>query len=230
MRLTWILPLVLFQSCQVLKESTSHEQTNGYYRVKTGDTKPEHVFLDFTGDTIAIYRLSNDPEQKNIPNAAPAQILTPGHGDQIRITKTSLDIDLTTILFKCRPRAGELPVQLNTNFNFAVYGGYRKDYTVLKNSLDPLQRTQAERRRWGWDIGLFAGMGATPINPWVTDQRVAAEYDGLAFQTGVAAYTGVNNLAAGLCLGFDYLSDSNQKYWIYHKKPWIGVSIGLALN
>jgi hypothetical protein len=230
MRLNWIFLILLLQSCQSLQKSLSHEQTGGVYRVKTGNAAPERVYLDFSGDTITRYTLVNGPDQQKVPGPATAQTLLPGETGRIHITKTSADIDLTTILFKYRPAAGELPAQLNTNFNFAIYSGYRQDYYTYNTFRDPFQRVQQEQRHWGWDVGLLAGMGTSPINPWVTRQHVEAEYDGLILQTGIAAYAGFNNLAAGLCLGFDYLTDANRKHWIYHKKPWIGLAIGMAIN
>ncbi|MFN0013356.1 MAG: hypothetical protein ACKVU2_02310 [Saprospiraceae bacterium] len=47
--------------------------------------------------------------------------------DRYRFAKTSIDLDLTTILFKYRPAETDLPAQLNSQFNFAVYSGYRRD-------------------------------------------------------------------------------------------------------
>ena len=78
--------------------------------------------------------------------------------------------------------------------------------------------------------GAFAGLGTTPINSSVTDNNVTAEYDGLILQNGVAAFIGIQNLSIGAGLGWDRLLDKYHRYWIYRKKPWLGLILGLKLS
>jgi hypothetical protein len=47
---------------------------------------------------------------------------------------------------------------------------------------------------------------------------------------GIAGIIGLNNLTAGLAVGWDNLLDRNKKHWIYQGKPWIGFVFGLNLN
>jgi hypothetical protein len=232
MRYWYFLSILLFGSCSSLGTLLQHDRSDGIYRVRVGNGSPEKLYVAFTPDTITLYPLSATKQPDllrartiNVPENALV-----ANTDRYRFAKTSIDLDLTTILFKYRPAETDLPAQLNSQFNFAVYSGYRRDYFSVSYRQDPLKMSRREYRHWGFDAGLFLGMGTTPVNGWVTRQAVETEYDGLAVQTGLAAFIGMNNLAAGLCLGIDYLTDKNRNHWIYQKKPWIGLAIGLALN
>lgn len=228
MRYWFFLSLITLGSCGILE----HERTDGIYRVRAGREAAEKRYVSFSADTITIYPLTPagapDPQRARV--LVVAETGPPTRSYRYRLAKTSVDLDLTTVLFKYRAPTAGLPAQFNTQFNFAVYSGYRRDYFTFRYRQDLLGRNRLKYRHWGWDAGLLAGMGTTPVNPWVTRQAVEAEYDGLTLQTGVAAFAGFNNLAAGICLGMDYLTDTNRQHWIYHKKPWIGLAIGLALN
>lgn len=85
-------------------------------------------------------------------------------------------------------------------------------------------------QHFGTSIGGFAGISSEPVNPWVTGDAVTIEYDGVVFSTGIAWIAGMNNLSAGIAVGFDYLLDSNFEHWIYQGKPWFGVVFGINLN
>ena len=79
-------------------------------------------------------------------------------------------------------------------------------------------------------FGLFAGLGATTMNTFVTNNGVSSEYDGVLFTKGIAVMAGVGNLTFGLAFGIDHLMDNNHKTWIYQAKPWLGLTVGLNLN
>lgn len=235
MRYWYFLSALLFSGCSSVEKILQHERSDGIYRVRAGSGAPEKLYVTFEPDTITLYPLV-PAGRRQVPDQNRARLLAApesgmaGPTDRYRFVKTSVDLDLTTILFKYRPATGGLPAQLNSQFNFAVYSGYRRDYFTLAYPRDPLNRSRRDYRHWGFDTGLLFGIGTTPINAWVTRQAVEAEYDGLTLQTGLAVFAGINNLAAGLCLGVDYLTDTNRRHWIYHKKPWVGLAIGLALN
>lgn len=225
-----LLLLLLLSSCGTFEKNLQHDRTDGVYRFREAKSAAGKYFVTFSEDTIALYPVGAGRR----PGATPARILVvpenrPGDGPY-HFAKTSVDLDLTTVLFKFRPAAGDLPPQMNTQFNFAVYSGYRRDYYKLTFRKDPLQRPQQEFRHWGFDCGALLGIGAVPMNPWVTRQAVEAEYDGLILQGGLAAFASLGSFSAGLCLGIDHLTDQNRKHWIYHNKPWVGLAIGLALN
>jgi hypothetical protein len=146
------------------------------------------------------------------------------------LIQSSLDLDVTTVLFKYRFRNRELPGQLNTNFNLSVYMGYKKEYFKFSNQHKPTGYFNRKLVHLSMDAGLFCGLGSTNMNSSVTSGRLSLEYDGLIWQKGVAAFLGWENITIGLGLGFDGLLDKNRHYWIYQEKPWAGLMIGLTFS
>ncbi|MFN9972454.1 MAG: hypothetical protein ACK58T_21450, partial [Phycisphaerae bacterium] len=59
----------------------------------------------------------------------------------IKLRKSSLDIDITTILLKYRPAVSGLQPQLTTDFNLAMYAGWRRDIYTIRQFTDPLGRS-----------------------------------------------------------------------------------------
>jgi hypothetical protein len=139
-----------------------------------------------------------------------------------------MDVDLATILTKLRPSTAGIPVQLNSNLNAILYAGVRKDFYIIRTRRSVLNATHSFIRQLGYDAGLFAGVGITPINPTVTDNHTSLEYEGVVFQKDVAAFITIDRMSVGLTIGFDNLMGSDSKYWVYNNKPWIGFAIGIA--
>jgi hypothetical protein len=140
------------------------------------------------------------------------------------------DLDVFTLPFKIRPARSPVPVQLNTQFNAAVYLGRRLDFYHLTT---PRQRTSRPPliRDVGLGYGLFAGLGAAVINPDVTRQQAAvAEYEGLVAHAGAAFIYDARVFNIGLAVGADHLFGPDRKHWIYQHRPWVGVLFGLDLN
>jgi hypothetical protein len=150
--------------------------------------------------------------------------------NQHNFRQTSFDIDFLTIPFKYRPVSNSLPAQFNTNLNGAVYIGFRNDIYRLWYKKTPLNNYIRQTTHYGFSVGLFSGFGGTAMNPWVTDDQISSEYDGLVWLKGIAGILGVNNFTIGLALGWDNLLDKNNKVWIYQSKPWLGLAFGLNLN
>jgi len=46
----------------------------------------------------------------------------------------------------------------------------------------------------------------------------------------LASIVGYKTFTAGLALGFENLMSADNRVWIYHNKPYLGVTIGLNLN
>jgi hypothetical protein len=68
------------------------------------------------------------------------------------------------------------------------------------------------------------------MNPFVTNNNITSEYDGLVITKGVAGLVGVGDFTVGAALGFDNLLDKNRKVWIYENKPWFGFNVGFNIN
>lgn len=152
-------------------------------------------------------------------------------GQHVILLSSKFDLDVFTIPFKARPPQAPLPVQLNTNFNAALYFGRRLDFYHVNSQLLPADRHAAHVRTVGLGYGLFAGLGSTIINPDVTNQQArVAEYEGFVVHAGAAAIYDARIFNLGLAIGADQLLGPNGRHWIYQRKPWFGVLFGLDLN
>jgi hypothetical protein len=230
-----ILLLIVFSGCSFIENATKHDFADGAYRYRKPGEKVEKVFATVSEDTVTIYPLLKEEGRKVADTSRPTTILLqkvtatelPKYGT---LRKTALDVDLMTIIFKYRPEVDDMPNQLNSNFNAALYLGYRKDYFRIQGFRSPMPVISIRKIHFGFDAGFYAGFSTAVINPWVTNNNIEAEYDGFVFQRGIGAFMGVEDFGFGLVLGFDSLLDENKKYWIYQRKPYIGFAIGLTLN
>ncbi|WP_310396895.1 hypothetical protein [Hymenobacter sp.] len=150
---------------------------------------------------------------------------------RVLLLRRRLDIDVFTIPFKVRPPRGGVPVQLNTNFNAAIYVGRRLDFYSLRTKRTTPFGPTPHIRATGLGYGAFVGAGSTIVNPDVTGQRATiAEYEGLVVHGGVAAIYDARAFNIGLAAGLDQLLGPDGRYWIYRRKPWFGILFGLDLN
>jgi len=141
-----------------------------------------------------------------------------------------LDLDVFTLPVKVRPARAGVPVQLNSNFNAALYLGRRLDFYYLNSqNLTPWQ--QAPRIRvTGLGYGGFIGLGSTVITSDVTRQQAGPEYEGLVVHAGLATLYDAQIFNVGLAAGFDHLIGPDRRYWIYQHRPWLGLLFSLDLN
>ena len=185
-----ILILSIF-SCAPVEKIASHEFVTGYYHLKTLNNESSKVYLDVIEDSIIVYPVINDGGKIDVDTSSfricisvrskPERIL------RNRFIKKSFDLDLNTVLLKYRPARGDIPNQLNANLNASFYIGFRKDYFKMITKTSKLHEESTYCRHLGFDLGLFAGIGITPINPTVTGNDVEQEYDGIVFQKGIGA-------------------------------------------
>lgn len=227
-----VLLALLLPGCAPLETIASHSFGSGYYNFEPEKGESSKVYADVYEDSVAVYSLKEPdykiPDTKSvaftkISNITPSNFL---YGS--RFTKTSLDFDLATVGVKLRPSYSGIPVQLNSNVNAALYLGVRKDFYIVRSHKSPLNITNSFIRQIGYDAGIFAGLGITPVNPTVTKENTSYEYDGVVFQKGVAAFVTIDHISVGIALGFDNLIGDDSKTWIYNNKPWIGLVLGIA--
>lgn len=217
-------------SCKTLEQASLHGLTSGYYTLNTEYKEPQDVYLDVTEEQIDVYQHVNrkiDKEQlfnisPNTADSLPFQKLV--------FKKQSLDIDITSIILKYRPSVHGFSPQLNTDLNIGVYVGWRYDNFRVINKTNPMGKQKRIIGNMGYDVGFFAGPGATMINSFTTNNQRLDEYSGMIIQTGFATFLESNIASFGLSLGYDHLLNSGRKYWIYHNKPWVGFVVGIALN
>jgi hypothetical protein len=228
-----IIILVVAAGCAPLDEIYSHEFSSGYYRLKAPDTNSEKVYLNMNEDTLTVFPLTDNVKSGRIDlsQSKSHQISSLRPGSDLHnstFIRTSVDIDLSTVLLKYRPSKVDVPSQLNSNINGVFYTGFRKDYFKIKSNLSKINDIKTFIRHTGFDFGLFAGIGISPINPTVTGNNISQEYDGIVFQKGFSAFATYENMSVGFAVGFDNLLDNNKSIWIYNNKPWFGIMLGIA--
>lgn len=225
-----VLVIISFASCVTLERSSNHGFNSGFYQLQSKHKNAENVYVDIPDEKLDVYLEKGKQPDKNkflTVSLKPSDslVISP-----IVFIKKSLDIDITAILLKYRPAAYGLPGQLNTDFNVALYAGWRHDNYIIKGKTDPLGKRQNKISNWGYDFGFFTGPGSTPINPFTTKNQITDEYNGLIIQTGFAGFIESNVVSFGISIGVDYLMNSDRDMWIYTNKPWVGFIVGIALN
>lgn len=225
----WVIGILA--SCNTLEKASLHGLNRGYYKLKSDNINNQNVYLDVTDEKIDVYHhLKQQPDEKQfmtIPlnTTADSLIFNP-----MVFKKQSLDVDITSIILKYRSSVSDLPAQLTTDLNMALYIGWRHDNYHIRNKRDPLGRSYHKISNRGYDFGFFAGPGTTLISPFTTQNKRTEEYNGMIIQTGIAGFIESNVASFGLAVGYDYLLNSDRKIWIYNNKPWVGFIVGIALN
>ena len=145
--------------------------------------------------------------------------------------KPSFDIDAITLPLIFRPAAEGIPNQLATNFNGALFLGYRTDVYMVEYTRTPFNVYKQSVKHYGISSGLFLGISSTLIDNNSTHNTIISkDYDGVTLLYGLGVNLAVENLSFGVCLGLGDLMDRNKEYWIYESKPFIGFTLGINLN
>ena len=92
-----------------------------------------------------------------------------------RFSKTSLDIDITTIFFKYRPATDALQAQLTAELNVALYAGWRHDFYRIEGKKGTLGKNNHRIVKRGFDFGVLGGPGTTFIGPSTTNTSRSAD-------------------------------------------------------
>lgn len=229
------LILLLLAACGVLGGCARFTQYNqladGYYHVRAatpatlrGQLPPDRVYVQQHHDTL-------DFTPAPVSDAVPPTYqyrLQPA--ETVYLSRKSFDLDVFSIPFKVLPPRRGLPVQLNTNFNVALYAGRRFDfYRATARRTTPFGPTPVVRGN-GFGYGIFGGLGSSLITPDVTQQRSLTGYEGFTLHGGVAAIYDARVFNLGLALGADHLLGFEGRYWIFQNRPWLGVLFGVDLN
>jgi hypothetical protein len=220
--------------CSSLKDSPKFKFEDGIYKTSI-DGKKQHVYVENSNDTVAVYvmkkgwhRLPPETNVKALKAYSPENSIENMGGH--RYWQNSFDIDFLTIPIKLRPSTQSVPKQFSNNVNGVIYLGYRNDTYRLSYKKNPVGRLSQKISHYGISAGFITGIGATAMNPWVTDNQISIEYDGLIWSKGVAIVMGVDKFTFGLIGAVDHLLDGNRKFWIYQGKPYVGLAVGLNLN
>ncbi|MCH7414256.1 hypothetical protein MM213_12210 [Belliella sp. R4-6] len=225
---------VILNSCIASKETVKFEIEDGLYTSKVFGQK-EKIYLDNEYDSIYIFPIVKKGEFYQIDTLENDALIYPQHLAEVDcpdsyFTTNGFDIDLITIPFKYRFPVANQPQQLSTNLNASVYAGYRTDFYSLKYRRNKFGQQERKTRHYGLSFGAFSGFGSSPITPWFTNDQITEEYDGLVWSNGLAFSIGIDYLNLGFALGWDRLLDKNSNLWIYQRKPWLGLIIGININ
>lgn len=232
-KLIFIISGILVMSCSVIRPTPKSALVDGVYTQKK-DKQIKKVYVDIEDDVLRIHHTKSHGQQLGIDSLStgdfyPEQIKE-GIIEKSFFSQQSFDVDFLTIPLKYRFANSDVPAQLNTTLNGAVYLGYRIDRYVVGYKPDFLNRSLRNITHYGFSFGIFNGLGSTAMTPTNTFNRISQEYDGVVWNKGVAGILAVNNFTLGISLGIDNLLDKNRKVWIYESRPWVGIAFGLNLN
>jgi hypothetical protein len=222
--------LVWLTSCSVIDKASRHGFSSDYYKLISGKNEVEKVYLDVGDEEINAYRITENGLNDSVLMSVSFPVVESLYHYPMTFRRKSLDIDLTSVLLKCRLPVDDHPAQMITDFNAALYAGWRTDNFRIRNGMDPTGRRKDEIIHRGYDFGIFAGTGATLIGPFSTNNIVTDEYNGMIIEFGLAGFLETDFASFGIAGGFDYLMSPDRNSWIYNNKPWIGLIIGIALN
>ena len=226
----WFLP-----ACGLIRHSSKYNFNDGVYRTRLLSKEKVYV-LKVDDDTISVFPVvkygdSSAVNTKQRMNFTASQRRLKDNKVVHNFYRPSLDIDLMTIPLKYRAAAYDLPNTLTSNFNGAIFAGYRIDAYKLKYKRTPLNTYKQTVRHMGYSLGLFGGAGSSAIdNSTVNIHNFGYQYEGVILITGVAANVAVDNITIGVCYGADFLQDKYRESWIYEGKPCLGFTIGLNIN
>jgi hypothetical protein len=227
-----VIVSVALNSCTPSGLVARHEFGSGYYYLKTEKSGLSRVYADAYEDSLVLFQMKPaNSDEIDTESGKGTKISSISPDDNLyggRFIRNSVEVDLSTIPVKLRPSSSGVPLQMNSNLNALIYMGARKDYFVIKTIDSPVNRNYSSFRQIGFDFGIFAGIGITPVNPSVTNGSASVEYDGIVFQKGIGAFITVNYISVGITLGFDNLMSSDSKNWIYNNRPYFGLALGLA--
>ena len=226
---------VSFNSCILLHENSKNNFNDGIYQTRRFSVNKVYI-MKIDDDTISIFPVLEFKDSTAILTNKRVNYTTRQKKFKDNLTvhtyyKPSFDLDVITLAMKYRPAESGIPNQLTTNFNGAVFCGYRIDAYKLKYKRTPLNNYKQSITHLGYSGGLYAGIGSTAINGTViVDPNSSVLYDGVVLTGGIALNIAVERIAFGLSLGADYLMDQYRNRWIYEGKPTAGFTIGLNLK
>ena len=219
----------------VLRQNSKYSFNDGIYQTKRFSNNKVYI-LRIDEDTIAVFPVLKFKDSTAILTKQRVNYtgVQKKFKDNIAVHnfyRPSFDADIMTIPMKYRPATGIMPNQLTTNFNGALFGGYRIDAYRVKYKRTPLNVYKQTVKHLGYSVGIFAGIGNTLVdNNSLKDPTINIQYEGVLLISGIAANVAVGNITFGISFGADNLLDKYHNLWIYEGKPCVGFTLGLNLN
>jgi hypothetical protein len=231
--IVFVFIVLLSGSCVTVGKISRHDFDSGFYSLRVRGSDASRVYAEVIDDSIIIFP-SNSNSKREVSNtfssigARVSRIMPDDYFYRSCFRSNSLDVDLTSIIFKSRQSRDDVPSQFSADLNFAVFTGFRRDYYKIVTPAHSRQEVKSRITEFGFDLGVFAGIGSSPVNPTVTNDKISQQYDGMIFQKGVAGFISINKISLGLAMGFDNLLDKNRSLWIYNQKPYLGLIISIS--
>lgn len=225
---------IYITGCRSLQDSPKFKFDDGIYHSKV-EGKKQSVYVENNNDSVVVYALKKGWERLSL-NASSLPKRTYPQKTSIKTIRTntywqnSFDIDILTIPLKFRPSMSSFPKQFSENLNGTVYLGYRNDTYRLAYEKNPIGIINQKITHFGISAGFITGLGATAMSPYVTNNQISIEYDGLVWSKGIAIIMGLDKFTFGIIGSIDHLLDQNKVSWIYQSKPYLGLAVGLNLN
>jgi hypothetical protein len=235
----FLVVLCMISSCSSLYNTSKYEFRDGEYYTSIFSEKKKKVYVQkVDDDTIAVYPVLEFKDstaiqlkQKTIYTGLQKKFKD---GQTIHtFYKPSFDMDVMTIPLLYRPAVpGGVPNQLITNFNGAIYVGYRTDAYKVEYTRTPFNNYKQEVKHYGVSSGVFLGLGSTTVDQYVLKNVSIGnlEYEGVTVTSGIAATMALENLNFGISVGLGFLLDEYHTDWVYEGKPFIGLTLGINLN
>ena len=231
-----LLAYLGISGCGLLQKSAKYAFKDGYYtyEIEGSKVRSKKQYVVVGADSIKVY----DPENlkgAKVDTVKAVSIAFPSKKKPLafknyEFRKKSIDLDIISVILKYRPPGSGFPNQLSNTWNGAFYVGFRSDVYKLSYEKNPLKVDERTVSHFGYSLGFFTGMGTSRVDPSVTLKRLDYEYDGFIGLLGIGGFIGINRVNFGLAFGYDYLFDGNKNAWIYHEKPWLGLTVGIALQ
>lgn len=206
---TIIVVAALFTSCSVIRDS---QLPMGRYLYRGEGGPVDRVNLAPAGDSIIIYPADGGKQP----------VWPPLRSEKSELLRNSLDMNVLWIAAKFRPGTENLPQTLNTELNINFSVGWRWD-----------RYKRMARQSWknqSLSLGVLGGIGTTKISPSTTNHRTTLEYHAPVAGFGTVLLTSFNTFSYGLAVGTDYLLESDRSIWIYQRKVWYGLTLGIKIN
>lgn len=230
-----VIVLALLCGCNTLTETAKSRLSNGYYKCKNPDGILQNRYVLIKNDTIRAFPVNRSGATQVIDTTRATVVVFPKETDKpisgkYAFSKNAWDLNFQAILFKFRPARANIPNQLNTEFNLNLYLGRRSDIYRISYQANPLALSTRKVYHLGYSFGFFTGLGETPVGSSVTRKQLTYIYDGVVWLNGVSGIIGINSFTLGMGIGMDQLLDRNHDIWIYQRKPWIGLLLGIKLR
>ena len=229
-----ICVITFFSGCSIFRDSSKYSFNDGIYQTKRFSHNEVYV-LKVDDDTIAVFPVIEFKDStailtKQRVNYTSMQKKFKDNKVVHNFYRPSFDLDVMTIPIKYRPAAYTLPNQLTTNFNGAIFAGYRIDDYRVNYKRTPLNTYKQSVKHIGYSAGLYAGLGNTNIDQWSLKTAPDIQYEGMLFGYGIAANVAIERFTFGVAVGTDYLMDHYHTLWFYEGKPCVGFTVGLDIK